>query len=138
MTETGAPRPWMNRILVGTSCITAAVLLLANWPAVQATLTAFWKTAFPTLFAMIGVLVIFVILLAKLSDRIDERRTERAEVVALQIVVLAILDSGAVDPAAFQAAKAERWAEAAEKLAKSKQSLVDTSLWRYETPQPVD
>ncbi len=48
MSEMGAPRPWVNRIVVGTSCLTAAVLLLANWPAVQATLTAFWDTGVPT------------------------------------------------------------------------------------------
>ena len=118
MSETGAPRPWVNRIVVGTSCLTAAVLLLANWPAVQATLTAFWGTGVPAeilqLLAMIGGFIVFVILFAKVSDRSEERRRERAEIVALQIVVLAILDSGAVDPAAFQAAKAEQWGQGGE------------------------
>ena len=123
MSETGAPRLWANRIVVGTSCLTTAVLLLANWPAVQATLTAFWETGVPSellrLLAMFGGFIVFVILFAKVSDRSEERRRERAEIVALQIVVLAVLDSGAVDPAAFQAAKAEQWAEAAKKLAKA-------------------
>ena len=140
MSATGAPRSWTNRILVATSCITAAVLLLANWPAVQVTLTTFWETGVPAdileLLALLGVFIVFIIVYAKASDRFDERRTERAEVVALQIVVLAVLDSARVDPAVFQAAKAERWAEVAKKLAKSRQNLVDTALWKYEATRP--
>lgn len=105
MSATSAPKPWGNRIVVGASCLTAAVLLLANWPAVQATLTVFWETGAPAQFirllATIGGFIAFLVLFIKVSDRFEERRKERAELVALQIVVHAILDSGAVDPAAF-------------------------------------
>ena len=140
MSTTSVPKPWGNRIVVGASCLTAAVLLLANWPAVQATLTVFWETGVPTelirLLAGIGGFLAFLVLFIKVSDRFEERRRERAELVALQIVVLAILDSSAVDPTVFQAAKAEQRDKVEKKLAEYPRSLVRMALWRYNASPP--
>ena len=140
MSTTSVPKPWGNLIVVGASCLTAAVLLLANWPAVQATLTVFWETGVPTelirLLAAIGGCLAFLVLFVKVSDRFEERRRERAELVALRIVVLAILDSSAVDPAVFQAAKAEQWDKVEKKLAAYPRSLVRMELWRYSAYPP--
>ena len=138
MSPTSVAKPWGNRIVVGTSCLTAAVLLLANWPAVQGTLTVFWETGVPAeliqVLAGVGGISACGVMLAKVWGRFEARRRERAELVALRIVVQAMLDSVEVNPAVFRAARAKQWAKAGQELTAQSRSLAEMALWSY-TPR---